>query len=474
MNPRADLGFGLALVFALGCTACTLGPPYRRPEAPVPPAFKEADGWKVAEPNDQVSKGKWWELFGDTQLNALEERLTVSNNSLRAAQAQFEQARALVRTARAAQLPSVVAAGAAVATNASENKANVSKTPDYADYLVRADVAYELDVWGRVRQTVAASRAAAQAAAADVESVSLSLHAELALNYFALRALDAEQRFLDETVAAYERGVDLTVNRYKGGIASAVDVAQARTQLESTRTLAIDLRARRAQVEHAIAVLVGQPASTFSLTAAPLSGQPPGVPADLPSSLLERRPDIAAAERRVATANAQIGIAAAAFYPVIGLTASGGFESAALVDLVRLASNFWSAAPAAAVVLFDGGRRRAASDQARAVYDRTVAAYRETVLVGFREVEDNLVALRVLAAETRTQSAAVAAAERYLELSTNRYKGGVATYLEVINAQTAALSNRRAMLNILARRMTATVLLVKALGGGWHASTLPM
>lgn len=455
----------LILVVGWGCAS---GPQYKRPEAPVPPAFKEAEGWKVAAPSDQVPRGAWWEVFGDTQLNALEEQLTVSNNSLRAAEAAFAQARALVRGSEAAQLPAVTGAAGATRASTSETRPNASKVTTWSDYLLRADVSYEADVWGRVRQTVAASRATAQAAAADVESVALSLHAELAANYMALRALEAERQILEATVAGYERALELTTNRYNAGLVSAVDVAQARTQLESTRAQVIDLRLRRAQVEHAIAVLVGQPASSFSLAVAPLTGTAPVVPPGMPSALLERRPDVAGAERRVAAASAQMGIARAAFYPVIALTGSGGFESASLSDLLRAASNFWSAAPAAAALIFDGGRRRAASEQARAGYERAAAAYRETLLVSFREVEDNLAALRVLSEEATTQDAAVAAAERSLALSTNRYKGGLASYLEVITAQSTALANRRAALNILARRMTASVLLVKALGGSWQ------
>lgn len=467
--PRLLVILG-ALCLAL--PACVTGPTYVRPETPAPPAFKEADGWKAAEPNDQAPRGKWWETFGDAQLNALEEQLTVANNTLRAAQASFEQARALVRSAQSYQLPTAVGVAGLTTANTSETRPNASRTPNYTDYLLRADVAWEADVWGRVRQTVSASRASAQAAAADVEIVSLSLHAELAANYFGLRALESERRILETSVAGYERALELTTNRYHGGIASAVDVAQARTQLEATRAQAIDLRVRRAQVEHAIAVLIGQPPAAVAVTVEPLAGEPPAIPAGLPSSLLERRPDIAAAERRVAAANAQVGITASAFYPVIAITASGGFESASLSTLLRSASSFWAVAPAAASLLFDGGRRRAASDQARAGYDRSVAAYRETVLVGFREVEDNLAALRVLAEEAAVQDAAVAAAERMLELAANRYRGGVTTYLEVVVAQASALANRRAALNILSRRMTASVLLVKALGGGWHASLL--
>lgn len=473
MSRRPAIHVALLAALAVAAASCAVGPKYKRPEAPVPPAFKEADGWKAGEPNDEAARGSWWEVFGDGQLNALEEQLTLSNNTLGAAQAAFEQARSLVRGARASQLPAIGTGAAVTRATTSETRPNASRVTSYTDYLLRLDVSYEADVWGRVRNTVAASRATAQAAAADVAVVSLSLHAELAANYLALRALEAERQILETTVAGYERALELTTNRFNGGIASAVDVAQARTQLESTRAQMIDVRARRAQVEHAIAVLVGQPPSTFALTVAPLDGLPPAVPVGLPSSLLERRPDVAAAERRVAAANAQMGVAASAFYPAIALTGTGGFESASLADLARAASNFWALAPSAASLIFDGGRRRAASANARAAYDRTVAAYRETLLVGFREVEDHLATLRVLSEEATTQDAAVTAAERTLALAVNRYKGGLTTYLEVVAAQSTALANRRAALNILARRMNASLLLVKALGGGWDASGLP-
>ena len=463
---RPIAAFALAAI-AFVATACTPGKPYTRPDAPVPPSFKTPEGWKAGEPRDQVARGKWWEVFGDAQLNGLEERLTVSNNSLRAAQAAFEQARALVRAAQAGQQPFVSATAVPGRFDTSETKTNASKITTYTDYLVRGDVSYEADVWGRVRQTVAASRAAAQAAGADVEVVSLSLHAELASNYFALRALESERGILETTVAGYQRALELTTNRFKGGVASAVDVAQAQTQLESTRAQLIDLRARRAQIEDAIAVLVGENASSFALAVEPLAGQPPQVPAGMPASVLERRPDVAAAERRVAAAAAQANVAASAFYPTLLLTGSGGVESNALSNLLRAGSLLWSVAPALTETLFDGGRRRAVSAQARAGYDRSVSLYRETLLVSLREVEDNLAALRVLAEEAATQDAAAAASERTLELATNRYKGGLTTYLEVVSAQSVALANRRTALSIQARRMTATVFLIKALGGGW-------
>jgi NodT family efflux transporter outer membrane factor (OMF) lipoprotein len=465
----------VVVIGLLVSAGCATGGKYVRPEAPVPPAFKEAGTWKEAQPNDEATRGTWWEIFKDEPLNALEARLDVSNNTLRAAQAQFDQARALLRSAAASRSPQVSGTGAPTRINHSENTPNWSATAaeHYSDYLLRLDASYELDVWGRVRNTVAAARATAQASAADLEVVRLSLHAELAANYFAVRALDAEREILQSSVAAYEKALELTRNRYKGGVASAVDVAQAEAQLEGTRAQSIDVQARRAQVENAIAVLVGEPASALTVPVMALAGEPPPIPAGLPADLLERRPDIAAAERRVAAASAQVGVARAAFFPALMLTAATGFESAALVDLIRGVSGFWTAAPAAAVALLDGGRRRAVSDQAKAGYERTVALYREATLTALREVEDQLATLRVLAEEATVQQAALAASERALALSTNRYKGGIATYLEVIAAQNAALNSRRTGASILARRLTASVLLVKALGGGWDASKIP-
>lgn len=461
---------------ALVATACAVGPVYKPPvAAAVPPAYKELGDWKAARPDDAVARGKWWETFGDPRLNELEEQLTVSSQTLKAAQAQYLQARALVRTARAAQVPQVGSTGLIAEYDNSANKPLRNKTQDirYGDFLLRADVSYELDVWGRVAKTVESSVATAQASAADLEAVNLSLHAELALDYFQLRGLDAEKQILDAGVASYERALQLTRNRFKGGLASGVDVAQAETQLETTRAQAIDIQVRRTQFEHAMAALVGKPAGLFSVPASPLDLAAPIVPAGLPAEILERRPDIAGAERRVAAANAQVGIAAAAFYPVLSLTGNTGFESSALGDWLKLASNLWSVVPAAALTIFDRGKRRAASDQALAAYERAGAVYQDTVLTAFREVEDNLAALRILADEARTQEAAVAAAGRLLRLANNRYRGGVTTYLEVVTAQAAALSNQRTAVNILSRRLTASVLLIKTLGGGWTRNSLP-
>jgi NodT family efflux transporter outer membrane factor (OMF) lipoprotein len=348
----------------------------------------------------------------------------------------------------------------------------VTKT-NYNDFQLPVDVSYEVDVWGRVRHTVQLARADAQASAGDLETVRLSLHAELALDYFQLRALDAQAQLLDSTVDAFEKALELTQDRYHGGVASQVDVAQAQTQLETTRSQAIDVRVQRAQLEHAIAVLMGQTPADFSLPATPLNATPPVIPPGLPSDLLERRPDIAANERRMAAANEQIGIATVAYYPTISLSASGGFESTSVTNWFTGPAGFVSGGASAVETLFDAGRRRALTDQAKSGYDQAVASYRENVLTAFQEVEDNLAALRLLEAESGTQQAAVESAQHSLALSTTRYKGGVTTYLEVITAQSTALADQRTLVQIAGERMTASVSLIKALGGGWQASSLP-
>jgi NodT family efflux transporter outer membrane factor (OMF) lipoprotein len=481
-TPRNDTCRGtgrFVLVFAglFALSGCVVGPRYAKPAAPAPPAYKEVPpNWKTAEPKDQTAKGKWWQVFQDPQLDGLEDQIDVSNQTLKAAQAQFEQARALVRISRSAQYPNVTAGVSATRSHLATNRPNgkLSPTTNYTDLQLPVDASYEVDVWGRVRKTVEAVRANAQASAADLENVNLSLHAELASDYFQLRALDAEEQLLNSTVAAYEKALELTRNRYSGGIASQVDVAQAETQLETTRAQAVDLGVQRAQFEHAIAVLTGQPASSFALPVSPLASVPPVVPVGLPSDLLERRPDVAGNERRMASANAQIGIARAAYFPTISLGASGGFESTSITNWFIGPSGFITAGASAIETVFDAGRRRAVSDEARAAYDQSVANYRETVLSAFQEVEDNLAALRLLEDEAKTQDAAVASAQRSLQLSTNRYKGGVATYLEVITAQSTALSDQRVAVEIASRRMTASVSLIKALGGGWNAANLPV
>ena len=470
-RPFLDLFVSLLLL-----SGCAVGPRYSKPTVSPPPGYKEVPpDWKSAQPNDQIARGKWWEIFQDTQLNSLEEQINVSNQNLKAVEAQFRQARALVRFNRAAYYPTVTAGASAEREHLSQHRPLVSSSTqtNATDLVIPFDVSYEADVFGRVRHTVEAARSSAQASAADLESVSLSLHAELAVDYFQMRTLDAEEQLLNSNVTAFERALELTQNRYKGGVASAVDVAQAQTQLENTRTQAIDVLIQRAQNEHAIAALTGQPASTFSISPVAWNTPPPAIPPGLPSDLLERRPDIAAAERRVAAANAQVGEARAAYFPVFSLTGSGGFESSSIATLIQGPSGFLTAGASAAMTAFDVGRRRALSEQARAAYDESEANYRQTVLTALREVEDNLATSRILNDEAKAQQAAVAAAKHSLDLSTNRYKGGVVSYLEVTTAQSTALADERAAVDILRRRMTASVSLIKALGGGWNSSSLP-
>jgi NodT family efflux transporter outer membrane factor (OMF) lipoprotein len=459
-------------------SGCTVGPRYAKPTTPALPAYKEIPpDWKTAQPSDQIAKGKWWEIFQDPQLNALEEQINISNEDLKAAEARFQQARALVRFNRAAYYPTVTAGASGSREHLSSNRPLVpaSTKVNGTDLVIPVvDVSYEADVFGRVRRSVEAARANAQASAGDLEAVRLSLQAELAFDYFAMRTFDAEEQLLLSNVTSFEKASELTQSRYNGGVASAVDVAQAQTQLENTRAQAIDVTVARAQNEHAIATLIGQPAPAFTSPVAAWNAPPPDIPPGVPSELLERRPDIAAAERRIAAANAQVGVARAAYFPIFTLTGEGGFESTAITTLIQGPSGFLTAGAAAAVTAFDGGRRRAVSEQARAAYDESVANYRQTVLTAFQEVEDNLAILRILNDEARAQQAAVAAAEHSLDLSTNRYKGGVVSYLEVTTAQSTALADERAAVDILRRRMTASVSLIKALGGGWNSANLPV
>jgi NodT family efflux transporter outer membrane factor (OMF) lipoprotein len=457
----------------LAASACAPKTPYVVPEAPAPPAFKENANWKTGEPADAVLRGTWWDIFSDETLNALQARIDVSNKTLKQAEARFAEARAAVGGARAALYPQAVAAPAIARAEQSGNRAVPSVHQSYADFLLPGGVAYEPDVWGRIRGSISASRTLAQATAADLETINLSVHAELALDYFSLRGLDRDRELLDSAVEAYQRALELTQNRFTGGLASQADVALAETQLETTRAQAADLGVARAAFEHAIAVLVGDPAGSFALAPAPQTDAPPSIPVGLPSELLERRPDVAAAERRLASANAEVGVARAAFYPIFSLTGAGGFESTSLSSWITGLSSFWSVGPAALVTVLDGGRRRAAVVQARAAYDEASAAYQESVLVAFREVEDQLAALRVLSEEAAIQQRAVEAAERSLQQATLRYRGGLASYLEVTFAQSVALQNERTALGLLTRRMTASVLLIKGLGGGWNVSSLP-
>jgi len=476
-NSRQTPWLGVLLaIAALQLTGCVVGPKYHPPVVQAPAAYKEVGGWKPAQPNDQNLGGSWWTIFNDPQLNALEDQINVGNQNLKAAEAQFRQARATLRYSRADYYPTVTAAPSATRTRVSANRPppnSIFNGITENDYVLPFDVSYQADVWGRVRKTVESNRELAQASAADLATVNLSMHADLAVDYFQARSLDAEEQLLNSTVKEYEQALELNESRFQGGIASEVEVEQAKTQLQTTRAQAIDVGVLRAQFEHAVAILIGKPPAEFSLPALPLTVPPPHVPISVPSELLERRPDIAAAERRVASANAQIGVAKSAYYPTISLGASGGFESSAITTLLNGPSGLWSIGLSAVGTVFDVGRRRALNDQARAAYDFQVAAYRENVLTGFQQVEDNLAAVRILENEATVQDEAVAAAQRSLDLSVTRYKGGVTSYLEVITAQSAALTDEVTAVNILGRRMANTVLLIQALGGGWDRSSLP-
>jgi NodT family efflux transporter outer membrane factor (OMF) lipoprotein len=466
----------LLALAALQLSGCAVGPNYHAPVIQAPPAYKEAGNWKPAEPNDQNLGGNWWTVFQDPQLNDLELQVNVSNQNLKAAEARYREARAALRYSRADYYPTVTAGPSATRTRTSANRPPPSSTFNgitYNDFVLPFDLSYQADVWGRVRRTVESYREQAQASAADLATVNLSMHADLAVDYFQARSLDAEEQLLTSTVAQYQRYLDLTQNRFQGGLSSEVEVQQARTQLETTQAQAIDVGVLRAQYEHAVAILIGKPPAEFSLPPMPLTAPPPPIPVSVPSELLERRPDIAAAERRVAAANAQIGVAKSAYYPVINLGASGGFESANIASLLNGPSGLWSIGASALVTVFDVGRRRAFTDEARAAYDSQVATYRETVLTGFQQVEDNLAALRILENEAAVQDQAVAAAQSSLELSITRYQGGVTSYLEVTVAQSAALADEVTAVNILGRRLASAVLLIQALGGGWDRSSLP-
>jgi len=473
----------LPLVFLLA--GCTVGPKYIKPTVPMtgtckeeaPVSFKESDQWQPARPGDQTSRGNWWEIFGDPELNKLEEQVAGFNQSLKVAEARSREARAVIRFNRASQFPTISTAPSASYVKSSDFSPNFSsKIPQASkgDFVLPFDLSYELDLWGRVRRSVAAAREEAQATAADYETAKLSLEAELAMDYFELRSADGQKQLLDDTVKAYTDNVQLTVGRFKGGVAPKADVAQAQTQLDSTRVQDTDVTVQRAQFEHAIAILIGKAPAEFSLATVPLNYQPPSTPIGLPSELLQRRPDIAAAERRVAEANQQIGISRAAYFPTVTLGGTAGFAGSQVSNWFGWPSGFWAVGPALAETLFDAGRRRASSESARANYDAAVAAYRQTSLTAFQEVEDNIAALRILENETQQQQQAVASSQESLQLSTNRYKGGVDTYLQVITAQTIELANERNAIDILRRRLDASVLLIKALGGGWTVSNLPV
>ncbi|HYU68127.1 MAG TPA: efflux transporter outer membrane subunit [Burkholderiales bacterium] len=465
---RSALAF---LVLALA--GCAVGPDYLRPDAAVSDAYKEATGWKVAEPQDESNRGNWWEIFGDPQLSALIESIDISNQNVRLAEAQFRQAQALAAQSRAALFPTLDA-NASITRSRSPTGLVGGTTAGRIinNRSVGLSSSWELDLWGGLRRALESSAAGAQASAADLAAARLSAQAELASDYFQLRVLDAQKQLLDDTATAFDKSLELTRNRYAAGVAAKVDVVQAETQLKSTQAQAIDTGVQRAQLEHAIAILIGKPPSEFSLAPAPLAVTMPRVPLGLPSELLERRPDVAAAERRAAAANARIGVARAAYFPSLTLSGNTGFRSAAATDLFAASSRFWSIGPVLAQSIFDAGLRRAQTEQAIAAYDATVAEYRQAVLAGFQEVEDNLAALRILEEEAEVQEDAVRAARESVLLTTNQYKAGIVSYINVVTVQTTQLNNERTAVGILGRRLVAAVTLVKALGGGWSTAEI--
>ncbi|MBL8523489.1 MAG: efflux transporter outer membrane subunit [Betaproteobacteria bacterium] len=469
MKHRNKISFAVTVSLAL-LTGCAIGPDYKRPAVEVGTAYKEMTDWKPAEPKDELIRGKWWEVFADAELNALAAQINVSNQSLKAAEARYRQAVAGVQSSRSALFPNLSATtGATRARAASRGGATPETTTAYNAGL---NSSWEIDVWGRVRRQVEASSASAEASDADLEAVRLSLQSELAINYFQLRVTDEQKQLLDDTVAAYKKSLELTNNRYNVGVAAKGDVVQAQAQLRSTEAQALDLGVTRAQLEHAIATLIGKAPSAFSLAPKPFTLKMPRMPLGVPSTLLERRPDIAAAERRVAAANAQIGVAKAAYFPTLSLSGNVSQNSSTWSKLFSAANRSWSLGPDLALTLLDFGKRGAANDSAVAAYDQTVATYRQTVLDALQEVEDNLAALHILEEEAVIQADAVRLARESVLLTTNQYKAGTVSYLNVVTVQASQLSNERTAVSLLGRRLNAAVGLIRALGGGWAATEM--
>lgn len=479
MNRLSPIYAGIA---ALSLAGCMVGPQYKRPAAAVAPSFKETppsattanDGWKPGEPSDQKLRGDWWRLFQDPQLDALEAQVNGANQTLKAAEANFRVARTDIGYARSFEVPTVGISPSVGTLRESANQpyflTNLANNGN-GNFTLPFDLNYEIDLWGRIRRGVTYARAETQASNADMEGVRLSLHAELATDYFELRSADGQEELLDDTIKAYQSALQLTQDRMNGGLAERSDVTQAEAQLEQARVQRSDVLVQRAQFEHAIAVLIGKPPASLNIPPSPIdvqAPQVPSIPGMLPSELLERRPDIAADERRMAAANEQIGIAKAAYYPSLSLSAMVGMEGTSALNWFTWPSRLWAVGPTFSETLFDGGRRRATNERARAEYDATVATYRQTTLNAFQQVEDNLAALRVLQGEADQQHRATNAALESLQTFQQRYEGGLSLYLEVITSQTTALSDQRNDIDILRRRLDASVLLIKALGGGWE------
>lgn len=473
LRAHHALRVAVAAAVAVLVAGCAVGPDYHRPEVSVPASYKEApEGWKVAQPDDRSDRGPWWGIYQDPQLDDLMSKLNTANQTVAQFAAAYRQARALVAEARAAYFPTVGVSAGGTRSGSPGGTVQGFKTgrTNSTSYNAGLDASWELDLWGKVSRSVSSQKAGEQAAAADLANARLSAQGTLAQTYFQLRETDAAQKLLDDTVASFQRSLTLTQNQYAQGVAARADVIQAQTQLQSAQATAIDNGVARAQDEHAIAVLVGEPASTFSIPPIPLEAEPPDVPLELPTALLERRPDIASAERKTAAANEQIGVAIAAYFPSLTLSAQGGLQSSVFSQLLQLPSRFWSVGPSLAATLFDAGLRRAQTEAARAAYDQQVATYRQTVLTAFQEVEDNLASQRILAREIVVQREAVASAKQALAIVTNQYKAGTVGYVSVLTAQTTAFSAEQKLATLAGQRMVSSVGLVKALGGGWSVA----
>jgi NodT family efflux transporter outer membrane factor (OMF) lipoprotein len=483
MTSRLPACTSLGILLLSGCM---VGPKYAKPTTPMTPAFKENapeafkedSSWQPAKPSDTTLRGDWWTIFNDPELNALEPQVAAANQNLKAAEARFREARAQIQFNRSNLAPTISTAPTAGGLRESNarpyvNPINTINNNGTGDIVLPIELNYEVDLWGRIRRSISAAREEAQASAGDLQTAMLSLQSELAIDYFEARTADAQEKLLNDTVKDYEEAFRITTNRFEGGVSGESDVDQAKTQLETARVQDRDVAIIRSQFEHAIAILIGQPPASYTLPTAPLQAQPPTIPVGLPSELLQRRPDIAAAERRVAEANDRVGIARAAYYPTISINAVGGFESTMFSNLLSASNYIWAAGPTATQNIFDFGRRKSVSENAAAGYDETVANYRQTTLTAFQQVEDNLAALRVLQQEALIQHRATQAAQAAQQIFNNRYVGGIDTYLQVVTAQTTALANERNDIDIMRRQMDASVLLIKALGGGWNVTNLP-
>lgn len=465
--------FGMAALLA----SCTVGPKYSKATVPTAPSFSEpppeGKGWTIGKPSDAQLRGDWWTIFGDEDLNALEKQVSTANQSLKVSEANFVQARAQIQYNRSSLYPSVGVGPSITANRVSGYNPTGLQGQQYGLFETPISASFDVDLWGRIRRAIAAARDQYQASGADLQNVRLELQTELAADYFQVRGLDAQKVILDNNVTAYQKALQLNQNRFVGGVSSKAEVAQAQTQLDQTEAQDIDVGVSRTQYVHAIAVLTGRQPEEFQMEKEPLKQDPPDIPTGVPSQLLERRPDIASAERQMASANEQIGIARAAFFPDLMISATAGFQAGSIVNWFTWPSRFWAVGPQMAETIFDAGRRRAQYTTAQAGYDATVAQYRQTALTAFQEVEDNLAALRILEQEQAKQHEATEAALQSVTLTTNRYKGGLVTYLDVVTAQTIALNNETTEVLILERRMSASVQLIRALGGGWDTSKLP-